>query len=190
MATKRKLIVISAPSGSGKSTLIEHLKKEIPKLEFSISATNRPIRNGEVDGREYHFLTDEQIKKSISENKFIEWQEVYEGRYYGTLKSEIDRIAALNKKAIFDIDVLGGLNIKKLYKDEVIAIFIQPPSIFELETRLRNRATDSEQDIKNRLSKAAEEMEHGKNFDVIIVNDCLETAKNELLQTVKRFINR
>ena len=188
MESKRKLTVICAPSGSGKTTLIQHLMIEIPELEFSISATNRPKRPGEIQGREYHFLTDKEFQKAIKEDKFIEWQEVYKGRFYGTLKSEIDRITELKKVVLFDIDVYGALNIKKIYSNEARTFFIQPPSIVELEKRLRNRATDSEQDIKNRIAKATEEMKLVDKFDVVVVNEQLEKAQTELVKVVKRFI--
>ena len=188
MAAKSKIIVISAPSGAGKTTLVNHLMAEIPVLEFSISATNRPPREGEIHGIDYYFFTEEEFKKAIREDKFIEWEEVYEGRYYGTLKSEISRITNLGKVAIFDIDVKGGLNLKKIYDKNAMAVFIQPPSIDELENRLRNRGKDSEQDMNNRIQKAKEEMLYAEYFDVVIINNDLIEAENELVSKVCEFL--
>ncbi len=188
MKQKVKLIVISAPSGSGKTTLIRHLLSELPVFEFSISATTRPARTGETNGKDYYFLTVEEFKKRIEQQLFIEWEEVYEGRFYGTLKSEITRIASANKTVIFDVDVKGGINIKKLYGDKALSIFIQPPSIEILEARLKHRATDSENDIKARVDKAALEISFSSQFDRIIINNDIDTAKTELVSIVKEFL--
>ncbi|HOG20074.1 MAG TPA: guanylate kinase [Salinivirgaceae bacterium] len=190
MQQNEKLIIVSAPSGSGKTTLIKHLMSQLPMFEFSISATTRPMREGETDGKDYYFLTVEKFKKLIEQQQFIEWEEVYEGRYYGTLKSEITRIANKGKIAIFDVDVKGGINIKKLYGSSAFSIFIQPPSIEVLEERLRIRATDTEEDIRARVNKAAEEMTYSSQFDQIVVNDNIEVSKTKLVDIVKEFLGK
>ena len=187
MQQNEKLIIVSAPSGSGKTTLITHLMSQLPLFEFSISATTRPMREGETDGKDYYFLTIEKFKELIEQQQFIEWEEVYEGRFYGTLKSEISRIANEGKVAIFDVDVKGGINIKKLYGSSALSIFIQPPSIEVLEERLRIRATDTEEDIKARVNKAAEEMTYSSQFDQIVVNDNIEVSKIKLVDGKRIF---
>lgn len=184
-----KLIVFSAPSGSGKTTIVKHLleQKEL-KLGFSISATSRPLRGKEVDGKDYHFISADTFKKHISQGDFVEYEEVYTDNFYGTLKSEVERIWALGKHVIFDIDVVGGLNIKKQFPDRTLAVFVQPPSVEIMEQRLRNRNTETESKIKERVAKAAKELQFTKDFDVILLNDVLEEAQKEAYNLVKDFI--
>ena len=185
---KGKLIVFSAPSGSGKTTLVNHLLKQDLPLGFSISATSRSPRGTEKNGKDYYFLSKESFNKKIKENAFIEYEEVYEGTYYGTLNSEITRLWEQEQHILFDIDVQGGLTIKEKFPDQTLALFIQPPSVEELEARLRKRATDDEVKIQERLHKAQTELEYATQFDQIIINDDLETAKKEIVQCVKHFI--
>ena len=185
-----KLFIFSAPSGSGKTTIVQHLLKQDFKLEFSISATSRAKRGNEIDGKDYHFLSAEEFKAKISNNEFLEWEEVYEGCFYGTLKSEVERIRKEGKNVIFDVDVVGGTNIKKFYKKEALAIFIQPPSIKELENRLRNRNTDSEEVIAKRIEKFKFELAYADQFDKVIVNDKLEDAFVEAEATLHDFLNK
>lgn len=184
-----KLIVFSAPSGSGKTTIVKHLLKQ-PELEldFSISATSRDLRGTEIHGKDYYFISAKEFQNHISEDNFIEWEEVYTNNYYGTLKTEVERIWSLGKHVIFDIDVIGGLNIKNKFPAQTLAIFVQPPSIEEMERRLRDRKTDSEEKIVERVAKAENEMKFAKDFDVILINDNLEQAKEEAFDLVKNFI--
>ena len=183
-----KLIIFSAPSGSGKTTLVHHLlsKPEL-KLAFSVSATSRAKRPNETHGKDYYFLSAEDFKNRISTGDFLEWEEVYTDQFYGTLRSEIDRIHAQGKHVMFDVDVVGGLNIKKQFGDDALAVFVQPPSILELENRLRNRSTESEESLQKRVGKAAKEMEYAKQFDVVLVNDDLDIAKAEAEELVADF---
>lgn len=183
-----KLFIFSAPSGSGKTTIVKHLLQQNFKLEFSISATSRAKRGKEVDGKDYHFLSAEDFKAKIEKDEFLEWEEVYEGCFYGTLKSEVDRIINQGKNVIFDVDVVGGTNIKKYYKDEALAIFIQPPSITELENRLRNRNTDSKEVIAKRIDKFKFELAFSDQFDKVIVNDKLEDAFAEAEASLTNFL--
>lgn len=186
---KGKLFVFSAPSGSGKTTIVRHLlTQEKLKLDFSISATSRDPRGEEVDGKEYYFLSLEEFKKNIHEENFIEWEEVYANNFYGTLKSELERIWALGKHVVFDIDVVGGLNIKSQFPEETLSIFVKPPSIEEMERRLRARKTDSEEKIIERVAKAEKELSYAKDFDTILINDSLELAKKEAFDLVYNFI--
>lgn len=184
-----KLFIFSAPSGSGKTTIVQHLLKQDFKLEFSISATSRAKRTNEVNGKDYHFLSAEEFKIRIGNNEFLEWEEVYEGCFYGTLKSEVNRIIAEDKNVIFDVDVVGGTNIKKFYKEKALAIFIQPPSLKELENRLRKRNTDSEEVIAKRVEKFKFELAFSDQFDKVIVNDKLEDAFAEAETTLINFLN-
>ena len=186
---KGKLIVFSAPSGSGKTTLVNHLLKQDLPLGFSISATSRAPRGSEKNGKDYYFLSKESFNKKINENAFIEYEEVYEGTYYGTLNSEIKRLWKEGKHVLFDVDVEGGLNIKKKFPENTLSIFVQPPSIKELEIRLRKRATENEEKIQQRLNKSAEELSFSKNFDVILINDNINEAKKKATNLVKQFIN-
>ena len=185
---KGKLIVFSAPSGSGKTTLVNHLLKQDLPLGFSISATSRAPRGSEKNGKDYYFLSKESFNKKINENAFIEYEEVYEGTYYGTLNSEIKRLWKEGKHVLFDVDVEGGLNIKKKFPENTLSIFVQPPSIKELEIRLRKRATENEEKIQQRLNKSDEELSFSKNFDVILINDNINEAKKKATNLVKQFI--
>ncbi|MEI6865228.1 guanylate kinase [Flavicella sp.] len=186
---KGKLIVFSAPSGSGKTTIVRYLlSEEALDLEFSISATSRQARGKEEHGKDYYFLSLEDFKTKADGDAFLEWEEVYTNNFYGTLKSELERIWSIGKHVVFDIDVIGGLNIKKQFPEETLAIFVQPPSIKEMEKRLRIRQTDSEDKIIERVAKAEEEIGYAKNFDVILINDELELAKKEAFNLVNNFI--
>ena len=185
---KGKLIILSAPSGSGKSTIIQHLLKEGLPLEFSISATSRPPRGVEQHGVEYYFLSPEEFRRKIDQNSFLEHEEVYPDHFYGTLKSEVENKLAQGKNILFDVDVAGGLNLKKQYGDEALLLFIQPPSIEELQHRLEKRGTDSPEIIKDRISKAAYELSLAPQYDTVIVNDDLNKAKNETIQSITKFI--
>ncbi|MGY5351932.1 guanylate kinase [Wenyingzhuangia sp. IMCC45533] len=186
-----KLIVFSAPSGSGKTTIVRHLlsKTDLP-LDFSISAASRSPREGEVHGKDYYFLSADEFKRKVDENAFLEWEEVYKDNFYGTLKSEITRIWKEGKHVIFDIDVVGGLNIKKQFPQETLAVFVQPPSIEEMERRLRGRATETEEKIKMRVAKAAQEIGYAEKFDTILINDNLEEAKENAYQLISNFIKQ
>lgn len=185
-----KCIVFSAPSGSGKTTLAKHLlDQEAFKLSFSISATTRLPRGNEQHGKDYYFLSEKEFKAKIEAGDFAEYEEVYPGMYYGTLKSELERIWASGKNVLFDIDVEGGINIKKLYSENSLAIFIKPPSLEALAERLRLRQTDTEEKIAMRLNKAQIELKRAVDFDHIVLNDDLETAKNKVQKLVLNFLN-
>jgi len=185
---KGKLIVFSAPSGSGKTTIVRHLLNvDKLNLEFSISAASRNKRGEEVDGEDYYFLSLDEFKNKIEQDEFLEWEEVYKDNFYGTLKSEVERIWAKGKHVIFDIDVVGGLAIKKQFPENTLAIFVQPPSIEELERRLRDRQTESEDKILMRLAKSTKELSSAKEFDVILYNDVLEVAKEEAESLIGNF---
>ena len=185
-----KLFIFSAPSGSGKTTIVRSLLEKDTNLEFSISATSRPKRKNEIEGKDYYFLSAEEFKEKIANDEFVEWEEVYENRFYGTLKIELERIWSQGKHVVFDVDVVGGLNIKKKYPHKALAIFVMPPSIEELEKRLKLRSTDSSEDIKTRIDKANEELSYAEKFDVIVINDQLEKAIQESEVLVKNFINQ
>ncbi|MBC9794495.1 guanylate kinase [Sinomicrobium weinanense] len=190
-AKKGKLIVFSAPSGSGKTTIVRHLLGiEKLNLEFSISATSREPRGNEVDGRDYYFLSLRQFKDHIKQGDFLEWEEVYRDNFYGTLKTEIERIWARGKNVIFDIDVAGGLRIKKKFPEETLAVFVKPPSVDELKIRLKKRKTEPEDKINMRIAKASVELATAPQFDSIIKNYDLETALAEAEQLVDEFINK
>ena len=186
-----KLFVFSAPSGSGKTTIVHHLlAQKKMNLDFSISATSREKRGEEIDGKDYHFISLKNFKNHITNNDFIEWEEVYNNNFYGTLKSEIERIWNQGKHAIFDIDVVGGLRIKEKFPAQTLAVFVQPPSIQEMEKRLRNRKTDTEEKIQERVKKAEREFQLAKYFDEILINDNLEIAKNDATVLVADFLNK
>ena len=174
------ILIFCAPSGSGKSTFVQHLLQKYDNFELSVSATSRKPRGKEQNGVEYYFLTADEFKKLIAENKFVEYEEVYKDYFYGTLRSEIERIQNAGHHVIFDVDVKGGLNLKKIFKDQAMAIFIQPPSIDELRKRLLGRGTDTEEMIEQRLKKASLELQDAPYFDEIIVNDDLNKALREL----------
>ena len=185
-----KLIIVSAPSGTGKSTIISWLMKEHPELNlaFSISCTSRAPRGTEQNGVEYFFLTPEEFRQRIENNEFLEYEEVYEGRFYGTLKAQVERQLEAGQNVVFDVDVKGGVNIKKYYGDEAMSIFIQPPSIEELRRRLEGRGTDAPEVIDQRIARAAFELTFAEQFDKIVVNDDLVQAERDTLQLVKSFL--
>ncbi len=185
---KGKLIVVSAPSGAGKTTIVHYLMKQLPELEFSVSACSRKKRPNEKNGTDYYFLTVEAFKQKIEKKEFIEWEEVYPYQYYGTLKSELERIWDKGHPVIFDVDVLGGINIKKLYGKNCLALFIMPPSIEELKKRLVNRSTETEDSLKKRLERARREMSYANSFDVIIINDQLEKAQKQAEAEIREFL--
>lgn len=186
-----KLIVFSAPSGSGKTTIVKHLLSEtdVP-LDFSISAASRKPREGELHGKDYYFLSAEEFKGKVEEDAFLEWEEVYKDNFYGTLKSEITRIWAEGKHVVFDIDVVGGLNIKKQFPEETLAIFVKPPSVEEMERRLRGRGTETEEKIKMRVAKAEQELGFAEEFDTVLINNDLSVAKEEAYTMVSDFIKK
>lgn len=185
-----KLIIFSAPSGSGKSTIVNFLLEQGLNLQLSVSATSRPPRGIEQHGKEYYFLTEEEFREKIEKNDFLEWEEVYSGRYYGTIKSIVNNLIDEGKNILFDVDVVGGCNIKKYYGEKALSVFIMPPDIKELAKRLNLRNTDSSEDINKRLEKAEYELTFAPRFDKIIVNDELETAKKEALGIVSEFISQ
>jgi guanylate kinase len=182
------ILIFSAPSGSGKSTLVQHLLDTRQDIELSISATTRAPRGQEQDGREYYFITPERFEQLIKEDAFVEWQQVYKGTYYGTLRSEIERIENAGHHVVFDIDVKGGINVKRMFGDRARAIFISPPSIEALRERLTKRGTDSPEMIEQRVAKAEQEMTYAYQFDKIIVNYILDVAVNEAMNIVTEFL--
>jgi len=184
-----KLIIFSAPSGAGKTTIVRHLLNKDLNLEFSISATSRGKRHTETDGKDYYFLTPDEFRKKIDNNEFLEWEEVYVGTYYGTLKSEVDRIRAKGQNVIFDVDVVGGCNIKKFYGNEALAVFVRPPSVTELRNRLILRSTDTPEVIEKRVAKAEYELTFSDQFDVIVVNEDIEKAFEESEMCIREFIS-
>ncbi len=184
-----KVIIFSAPSGSGKTTVVKHLLAKYDFLEFSVSATTRKQRPGEVNGEDYYFFTAEEFKTKLKEGAFLEHEEVYEGLYYGTLKSEVERIWAKGHIVIFDVDVVGGINIKKFYGEQALAVFLRPPSIEVLHERLRKRETEVEHQLKERIDKAHKELQFEKQFDVLIVNDRLNDTFAEAERHVEAFKN-
>ena len=186
---KGKLIIFSAPSGAGKTTIVRHLLDKGFDLEFSVSATSRAPRHTETDGKDYYFLSAEEFAGKVKNDEFLEWEEVYKGTSYGTLKSEVERIRKAGKNVIFDLDVVGGLNIKKFYGDEALAVFVQPPSVEELRQRLKARSTETPEKIAMRIAKAEHELSFAVEFDVVIVNDDLEKAFKEAEKVVTTFLN-
>ena len=186
----KKVIIFSAPSGAGKSTVVGHLLKTFPFLEFSISATSRPPRGSEKDGIEYYFFSEQQFRDLISQNAFVEYEEVYPGSFYGTLRSEIERIWAKGHVILFDIDVKGGVNLKRIFGDNALSVFVRPPSIEELRRRLIGRGTDSPEAIERRVAKAEEELGYESMFDRILENDILEETLAEAEKIVRTFIGK
>ncbi len=185
---KGKLVIISAPSGAGKSTIIRYLLDHGTNLEFSISATTRKPRGKEKNGREYYFLSVEEFRNRVSNEDFVEWEEVYKDQLYGTLKSELNRIWANGNHVLFDVDVKGGINLKNIFKHDAISIFIMAPSIKELKRRLLTRGTDTASKIKMRVAKAEKEMKLADQFDNIVINNRLEQAENDVYRIVESFI--
>ena len=184
-----RLLIVSAPSGSGKSTIVNYLMKEHPefRLAFSVSATSRPPRGKEKDGVEYYFLSPEEFRRHIEADDFLEYEEVYEGRFYGTLKSQVEEKLAAGMNVVFDVDVKGGINIKKYYGEKALSIFIQPPSLEALRERLIRRNTDEMEQIEQRLAKAEYEMSFAPQFDRILINDDLDVAKQEAVALLREF---
>jgi guanylate kinase len=186
---KGKVIIISAPSGAGKTTIVRHLLGiEKFRLSFSISACTRPIREGEKDGRDYYFMSVDRFKGCIDDDSFVEWEEVYKNSYYGTLKSEVERIWNLSNNVLFDVDVMGGINLKNKFKEDALSIFVMPPSMEILQQRLEQRGTESAEKVRNRLNKAALEIKFAKKFDHIVLNDTLEVALKEVEDLVAGFL--
>ena len=185
-----KVIIVSAPSGAGKTSIVKHVLQFLPELSFSTSATTRAKRDGEVNGKDYHFLSVDDFKKGIERDQFLEWEEVYANQFYGTLKSEIQRIWDEGKTVIFDVDVKGGLNIKNYFGDDALAIFIEPPTVEELENRLRNRGTETPESLRKRMEKAEYELTFAPQFDKVILNDNLDVARAEMLQTIRQFLDQ
>jgi guanylate kinase len=189
MVTKGKFIVITAPSGAGKTTIARHLLQAIPEIAFSVSATTRQIRKNEIEGKDYFFLTAEEFKNRIAHDEFIEWEEVYPGTFYGSLKRQIEKLWEMGKAVLFDVDVKGALNLKNKFPDNTLTIFIKPPSYEVLIQRLKNRATDSPEKIQERIHKAQDELLFESSFDVVIVNDDLEQALREVKIVVGKFLH-
>ena len=183
-----KVIIFSAPSGSGKTTLVKHCLEKFPQLEFSVSCTTRNPRGTEKNGTDYHFISPDQFRQKIAEDAFVEFEEVYTDKYYGTLKSEVERIWSTRKTVIFDVDVKGGISLKKYFGDQALSIFIMPPSIEELERRLVSRATDDAETIRTRVEKASEEMTFKDQFDKIVVNNDLDEAKTSVEELLNNFL--
>ena len=183
-----KLLIFSAPSGSGKTTIVKHLLNTLPNLEFSITACSRAKRDCEVDGRDYYFISVDEFKRRIANDEFVEWEEVYPGSFYGTLKSEIERIWAKNNAVVLDVDVKGGVHLKKIFGDSALSVFVMPPSIDVLKQRLESRGTETPESLAKRVGKAAEEMTYSNQFDRIVVNDNLEKSYKEAETLVTEFL--
>ncbi|MCB0396602.1 MAG: guanylate kinase [Flavobacteriales bacterium] len=190
MGMRGKLVIFSSPSGAGKTTLVHHLLGLPLDLQFSVSATSRPKRPGEIEGRDYHFLSNEEFIQKRDKGEFLEWEEVYKGLMYGTLRVDVERNLESGHHVIFDVDVKGALNIKRAFGDQALAIFVQPPSIEALELRLRGRGTENNETLKQRLARASMEMTYANEFDVVIVNDKLDEAIKKSEEVVKAFLNK
>lgn len=184
-----KCVIFSAPSGAGKTTIVRYLLRNIESFEFSISAASRAPRGREVDGEDYFFFSVDEFKQKIAREEFVEWEEVYQDNFYGTLKSQVIEFWKEGKTILFDVDALGGINLKKIFKDQALSIFIRPPSLFVLEERLKNRKTETPEQIKMRLDKANEELTYSDQFDYVLLNDNLEKACHEIEEVVKKFIS-
>ena len=183
-----KLFIFSAPSGSGKTTIVKHLMDKYSHLGFSVSATTRPIREGkETDGKDYYFFSKEDFEEKLEKEGFVEWEEVYHGYYYGTLKAEIERLWSEGKDVVFDVDVIGGINLKNYYKEKALAIFVKAPSFEEIIDRLRNRGTESKESLETRIGKVKDELTYEKYFDVTLVNDKLDEAKTQAEKLITEF---
>lgn len=187
---QEKLIILSAPSGSGKTSIVKNILNQHLPLVFSISATSRPKREGERENVDYYFITQEDFKKKIEENAFVEWEEVYQGCFYGTLKSEIERIWAEGKTVVLDMDVVGGLNVKRIYGKQSLSIFVKPPDMETLTERLKGRGTETKKSLQQRINKANFELSFANQFDVIVINDHLDDACLEVLEIVSDFIEK
>jgi guanylate kinase len=183
-----RLLIFSAPSGSGKTTIVRHLLASRRDLEFSVSATSRPPRGKEEHGKDYYFLSEEEFRQKAMSGDFLEWEEVYRGAFYGTLRKEVERIWNKGHHVIFDMDVVGGLNLKRHFGERALAVFVMPPNLKELERRLRSRGTDSEDKIRQRLDKAEQELVRSSEFDHVLINENLEDAKREAQQIVSNFL--
>ena len=184
-----KILIITAPSGAGKTSISKHLLQKFPRLSFSVSAATRTPRQNEIDGKDYHFMSTAEFKEKITNKEFAEWEMVYEGKYYGTLKTELERIWGNNQVPVLDIDVKGAIHVQKQYPINTLSIFIEPPSIFALKKRLENRGTESEDSLESRLNKAAYEISFKTHFDEVVVNEDLETACKQTSDMVERFLN-
>jgi len=188
MIESGKSIIVCAPSGAGKTTIVRHLLKTFPILAFSVSATSRQPRKGEIAGIHYHFISAENFRNKINTSDFIEWEEVYPDQYYGTLRSEIDRLWNTGKHVIFDVDVEGGVNLKRIFGDRALAIFVRPPNLEVLEERLRARGTETEESLQKRLTKAERELSYESKFDTTVINDVLSVTCKEAEEKVKKFL--
>ncbi len=186
---KGRVVIFSAPSGSGKTSIVKYILEHEPRLDFSVSATNRPARNGEKHGVHYYFLSTDEFRKKIDNNEFLEWEEVYDNTYYGTLLSELERVWSKGKHLIFDVDVMGGLKLKKMFGKSALAVYVKPPDTVELKKRLIKRGTDPPGEIERRVAKAETEMKKAGFFDKIIVNDDLDKACNEAIRLCSEFLN-
>lgn len=186
---KGKLVIFSAPSGSGKTTIVKELMKQVPNLAFSVSACSRSPREGEIDGKDYYFLSVDDFRKKIEQHAFVEWEEVYKDRLYGTLSAEVERLRNQGIHVLFDVDVMGGMNIKAIYGMHALSIFIQPPSVQELRTRLELRGTDTTEDIDIRVEKAEFELTYSDHFDLVVINDELDKAVKEVVGLVTEFLS-
>lgn len=187
---QNKLIIITAPSGAGKTTTVKHLLENIPHLAFSVSATTRKKRDNETDGKDYYFISESEFKKKIDNNEFLEWEEVYKGIFYGSLKSEVERLWKMRKTVVFDIDVTGALNLKKFYGGKALSLFIKPPSKEILLQRLKSRATENSKSLEERIRKAESELQYESKFDTVILNDDLQKAVEKTQRIVLEFCNK
>ncbi|MCX7861927.1 MAG: guanylate kinase [Bacteroidales bacterium] len=183
-----KVVIISAPSGAGKTTLVQYILEKFPQMEFSISATSRKPRPNEMEGKDYYFITQEEFKKRIENNEFVEWEEVYPGCFYGTLRSELERIWNKGKIVLFDVDVKGGINLKRIFKDNALSVFISPPNIEVLAERLKKRGTETEESLKTRIEKAVYEMTFQTQFDEVVINDDLKQAQYKITEIINNWL--